>query len=163
MQFTTGAAAIPLITKHTVASGRVAAMTRHVASMAAVFAVAVACWLGSSVEGFSQQRGELVRQPRPADVGDFSVIRQDWRQYPGLAVANITFNNANGYEVRNAVISCDFVDKDGKVIITRGTTIFQTFPPGSTIKIDDVHFTLREKSATPGSCRVVSVRSLTAP
>ncbi len=43
-----------------------------------------------------------------------------------------------------------------------GSTIFQSFPPGKK-KIDGVEFSLREKNATPGSCRVISVTTVSAP
>jgi hypothetical protein len=100
---------------------------------------------------------------RPPDVDKFSVISQVWHRYPGLAVADITFNNENDYAVRNVVISCDFLGPIGNVIARRGSTIFQSFPPASTIKIDGVSFSLREKNAAPGSCRVLSVRAVGAP
>jgi hypothetical protein len=99
----------------------------------------------------------------PGAVHNLSVIAQNWHRYPGLAVADIIFNNANNYEVRHPIIACDFFDPNGNVVATRGTTIFQTFPRASTIKIDGVHFSLRERNAISGSCRVISVKTVDAP
>jgi hypothetical protein len=62
-------------------------------------------------------------------VRNLSVVTQEWHRYPGLAVADIIFNNANYYEVRHPVIACDFLGPSGNVVASRGTTIFQTFPP----------------------------------
>jgi hypothetical protein len=111
----------------------------------------------------AQQQQYRITSSVPEAVHNLSVIAQNWHRYPGLAVADITFNNANSYEVRHPIIACDFFDSNGNVIATRGTTIFQTFPRASTIKIDGVHFSLREKNAIPGSCRVISVRTVNAP
>ncbi len=83
-------------------------------------------------------------------------------RYPGLAVADITFQNANDIRVRNPVVSCEFFDPKGKLLATRGSTVFQSFPPGKK-KIDGVEFSLREKNAVPGSCRVISVSTVGGP
>jgi hypothetical protein len=99
----------------------------------------------------------------PAAVQNLSVVMQNWHRYPGLAVADIIFNNANAFAVRHVIIGCDFLDTKGNVIATRATTIFESLPPASSVKIDGVHFSLREKSATPGSCRVISVRTVPPP
>jgi hypothetical protein len=109
----------------------------------------------------AQQQRQRIAPSAP--VLNLSVVAQDWHRYPGLAVADIIFNNENNYGVRHPVVACDFLDANGNVIATRGTTIFQTFPPASTIKIDGVHFSLREKNAIPGTCRVMSVTTLAAP
>jgi hypothetical protein len=97
-----------------------------------------------------------------APVDKFSVVSQNWHRFPGLAVADITFQNANDFRVRDAVISCEFFDDKGKLIATRGSTVFQSFPPGKK-KIDGVEFSLREKNAVPGSCRVISVSTVGGP
>ena len=100
--------------------------------------------------------------PAPASkapVEKFSVVTQTWHRYPGLAVADITFQNANEFRVRNPVVSCEFFDAKGKLIAARGSTVFQGFPPGKK-KIDGIEFSLREKNAVPGSCRVISVSAV---
>jgi hypothetical protein len=112
----------------------------------------------------AEQRGAPSR-PAPAAnaiVAKFSILSQTWHRYPGLAVADITFQNGNDMRVRNAVISCEFVDPQGKVVATRGSTVFQSFPPGKK-KVDGIEFSLREKNAAPGSCRVISVNAGDAP
>jgi hypothetical protein len=103
------------------------------------------------------------QQPSASAVQNLSVVMQNWHRYQGLAVADIIFNNANAFAVRHVIIGCDFLDPKGNVIATRATTIFESLPPASTVKIDGVHFSLREKSATPGSCRVISVRTASQP
>jgi hypothetical protein len=108
------------------------------------------------------QPGAKPATPGPtgkAPVDKFSVVSQEWHRFPGLAVADITFQNANDFRVRDAVVSCEFFDAKGKLIATRGSTVFQSFPPGKK-KIDGVEFSLREKNAVPGSCRVISVRTV---
>lgn len=97
-----------------------------------------------------------------AAVAKFSIVSQTWHRYPGLAVADITFQNANDMRVRNAVISCEFVDPQGKVVATRGSTVFQSFPPGKK-KVDGIEFSLREKNAAPGACRILSVNATDSP
>jgi hypothetical protein len=110
----------------------------------------------------------LAQQPtaQPAPPGQspqkFSIVTQTWHRYPGLAVADITFQNGNDFGVRNAVVSCEFVDPKGKVLATRGSTVFQSFPPGKK-KVDGIEFSLREKNAVPGSCRVISVTTIGGP
>jgi hypothetical protein len=111
----------------------------------------------------AQERGRPSAPTPQQTVQNLSVVAQEWHRYPGLAVADIIFNNANNYEVRHPVIACDFVGPNGNVVASRGTTIFQTFPPVSTMRINGVHFSLREKAAVPGSCRVLSVRTVAAP
>jgi len=112
-----------------------------------------------------QQPG--AKQPAAAPAGKapvdkFSVVSQSWHRFPGLAVADITFQNTNDFRVRDAVVSCEFLDPKGKLIATRGSTVFQSFPPGKK-KIDGIEFSLREKNAVPGSCRVISVSTVGAP
>jgi len=106
----------------------------------------------------------LLAQPSPPGPppGKFSIVTQTWHRYPGLAVADITFENRNDFGVRNAVVSCEFLDPKGKVLATRGSTVFQSFPPGKK-KIDGIEFSLREKNAVPGSCRVISVSTIGGP
>ena len=58
--------------------------------------------------------------------------------------------------------SAAVVDPQGKVVATRGSTVFQSFPPGKK-KVDGIEFSLREKNAAPGSCRVISVNAGDAP
>jgi hypothetical protein len=99
------------------------------------------------------------QQPAPAGkapIDKFSVVSQSWHRFPGLAVADITFQNANDIRVRDPVVSCEFYDPKGKLLATRGSTVFQSFPPGKK-KIEGIEFSLREKNAVPGSCRVLSV------
>jgi hypothetical protein len=97
-----------------------------------------------------------------APVDKFSVVSQTWHRFPGLAVADVTFQNGNDFRVRDPVISCEFFDAKGKLIATRGSTVFQSFPPGKK-KIDGIEFSLREKNASPGSCRVISVSTVAGP
>jgi hypothetical protein len=111
----------------------------------------------------AQQPQHRIAPTGTGAVQNLSVVTQEWHRYPGLAVADIIFNNANYYEVRHPVVACDFLDRNGNVIATRGTSIFQSFPPASSIRIEGVHFSLREKNVTPGSCRVLSVRTVAAP
>jgi hypothetical protein len=112
----------------------------------------------------AQQQGHRAAPSGPEAVHNLSVVTQEWHRYPGLAVADIIFNNANDYEVRHPIIACDFLDPNGKVIATRGSTIFQSFPPASTTRINGVHFSLlRAKNAIPGSCRVLSVKTVATP
>lgn|GEM_PF-5427142 len=113
----------------------------------------------------AQQPG--AKPPAPARAGKapidkFSVVSQSWHRFPGLAVADITFQNANDIRVRDPVISCEFFDAKGKLLATRGSTVFQSFPPGKK-KVDGIEFSLREKNAVPGSCRVLSVTTVGGP
>jgi hypothetical protein len=138
---------------------------RKMAALLAVLCPAVLiCSLGDglAVAPAAAQQQAQPRPPGPPPVDKFSVVSQEWHRFPGLAVADITFNNANDYRVRNPVISCEFLGPNGKAIATRGSTIFQSFPPGKK-KIDGVEFSLREKNATPGSCRVISVTTVSGP
>ena len=112
-------------------------------------------------EGASPQERKPVGSANAA-VAKFSIVSQTWHRYPGLAVADITFQNANDMRVRNAVISCEFVDPQGKVVATRGSTVFQSFPPGKK-KVDGIEFSLREKNAAPGACRILSVNATDSP
>lgn len=110
----------------------------------------------------AQQPGAKPPTPAPAGkapVDKFSVVSQSWHRFPGLAVADITFQNGNDFRVRDPVISCEFFDAKGKLLATRGSTVFQSFPPGRK-KIDGIEFSLREKNAVPGSCRVLSVSTV---
>jgi hypothetical protein len=136
---------------------------RRMAARLAVFGlILLVCSPEDGLLGATAVAQQLGHQRSPA-VDKFSVVTQEWHRYPGLAVADITFNNGNDYVVRHAVVSCDFLGLTGSVIATRGSTIFQSFPPGQK-KIDGVHFSLREKkNVTPGSCRVLSVRTVGAP
>ena len=111
----------------------------------------------------AQQQGHRPVPSAAPAVQNLSVVMQNWHRYPGLAVADVIFNNANAFAVRHVIIGCDFLDTKGNVIATRATTIFESLPPASTVKIDGVHFSLREKGATPGSCRVISVRTVPPP
>ena len=102
--------------------------------------------------------GEPHPAPQTPPIDKFRIVSQEWHRYTGLVVADITFENGNNYSVKNAVVSCDFVNPEGSEVATRGSTVFQTFPPG-THKVNGVEFSLREKSLVPGSCRVVSVNT----
>jgi hypothetical protein len=134
----------------------------RMAAPLAVFGLGMlACSPGEGLLGTTAVAQQVHHRLSPVD--KFSVVSQVWHRYPGLAVADITFNNENDYAVRNVVISCDFLGPIGNVIARRGSTIFESFPPASTIKIDGVSFSLREKNATPGSCRVLSVRAVGTP
>jgi hypothetical protein len=113
----------------------------------------------------AQQPGAKPPKPAPAGkapIDKFSVVSQSWHRFPGLAVADITFQNANDIRVRDPVITCEFLDAKGKVLATRGSTVFQSFPPGRK-KVDGIEFSLREKNAVPGSCRVISVTTVASP
>jgi hypothetical protein len=138
--------------------------SRTTAVVLAVLSVNVLAGEGLLVKtAVAQEQG---RRPAPSAqeaVQNLSVVTQEWHRYPGLAVADIIFNNANYYEVRHPVVACDFLGPSGNVVANRGTTIFQTFPPASSMRINGVHFSLREKAAVPGSCRVLSVRTVAAP
>ena len=130
---------------------------------ARLLTAAIVVGLGTSSSILAQERGQRPGLSGPAALGNFSVLTQHWRRYPGLAVADIIFNNENGYAVRNVIVTCEFLDRNGNAVATRGSTIFQSFPPASTIKIDNVYFSLREKNAVPGSCRALSASNVTAP
>lgn len=128
-------------------------------------------WLAGSPFVLAQQKPAeqpAARQPgaKPpagkAPIDKFSVVSQSWHRFPGLAVADITFQNANDIRVRDPVITCEFFDTKGKLLATRGSTVFQSFPPGKK-KVDGIEFSLREKNAVPGSCRVLSVTTVGAP
>lgn len=126
--------------------------------------VALLC-LAGSLPALAQPKP--AEQPAPATAGrapidKFSVVSQTWHRYPGLAVADVTFQNGNDIRVRDPVISCEFFDTKGKLLATRGSTVFQSFPPGKK-KIDGIEFSLREKNAVPGSCRVLSVNTVSGP
>ena len=113
----------------------------------------------------AQRPGAKPPAPAPAGkapIDKFSVVSQAWHRFPGLAVADITFQNGNNFRVRDAVIACEFFDPKGKLLATRGSTVFQSFPPGRK-KIDGIEFSLREKNAVPGSCRVISVTTVASP
>ena len=113
----------------------------------------------------ARQPGAKPPAPAPAGkapIDKFSVVSQAWHRFPGLAVADITFQNGNNFRVRDAVIACEFFDAKGKLLATRGSTVFQSFPPGRK-KIDGIEFSLREKNAVPGSCRVISVTTVASP
>jgi hypothetical protein len=135
-----------------------------------LFAPAVVSpWLAGCPSALAQQKPaeqSATQQQAPgagrAPVDKFSVLSQSWHRFPGLAVADVTFQNGNDFRVRDPVISCDFFDAKGKVIATRGSTVFQSFPPGKK-KIDGIEFSLREKNAVPGSCRVISVSTVAGP
>jgi hypothetical protein len=60
------------------------------------------------------------------------------------------------------VITCEYFDTKGKLLATRGRTVFQSFPPVKK-KVDGIEFSLREKNAVPGSCRVISVTAVASP
>ncbi len=125
----------------------------------------VSLCLASGPSARAQQKPAQEPTPAPAGkapIDKFSVVTQSWHRYPGLAVADITFQNANDIRVRNPVVSCEFFDPKGKLLATRGSTVFQSFPPGKK-KIDGVEFSLREKNAVPGSCRVISVSTVGGP
>ena len=79
-----------------------------------------------------------------------------------IYVAFTAFQNANDIRVRDPVITCEFLDAKGKLLATRGSTVFQSFPPGRK-KVDGIEFSLREKNAVPGSCRVISVTTVASP
>jgi hypothetical protein len=136
----------------------------------AVPGVGALLFLAASSPGLAQQKPAerpAAQQPAPggagrAPVDKFSVVSQNWHRFPGLAVADITFQNANDFRVRDAVVSCEFLDPKGKLVATRGSTVFQSFPPGRK-KIDGIEFSLREKNAVPGSCRVLSVSTVGGP
>jgi hypothetical protein len=102
-------------------------------------------------------------EPHPAaetaPIDKFRIVSQEWHRYTGLVVADIIFENSNNYSVKNAVISCDFVNPKGSEVATRGSTVFQTFPPG-THKVNGVEFSLRERNFVPGLCRVLSVSTV---
>ncbi len=113
----------------------------------------------------AQRPGAKPPAPAPAGkapIDKFSVVSQTWHRFPGLAVADITFQNGNNFRVRDAVIACEFLDAKGKLLATRGSTVFQSFPPGRK-NIDGIEFSLREKNAVPGSCRVISVTTVASP
>ena len=134
----------------------------------AVMAAPLSFTAASSALAQSRPPDQATPQPpKPAGAGNaaaakFSIVSQTWHRYPGLAVADITFQNANEMRVRNAVISCEFVDPQGKVVATRGSTVFQSFPPGKK-KVDGIEFSLREKNAAPGACRILSVNATDSP
>src|SRR5262249_24065830 len=104
----------------------------------------------------AQQPAAQGPSPPGKPPGKFSVVTQTWHRYPGLAVADITFENGNDFGVRNAVVSCEFLDPKGKVLATRGSTVFQSFPPGKK-KVEGIEFSLREKNGVRGWCRVIWV------
>jgi len=139
--------------------------------LAAPCIVALLCLAGSPLVLAQQKPADqpAARQPgaKPAPAGKapidkFSVVSQSWHRFPGLAVADITFQNANDIRVRDPVITCEFLDAKGKLLATRGSTVFQSFPPGRK-KVDGIEFSLREKNAVPGSCRVISVTTVASP
>jgi hypothetical protein len=96
------------------------------------------------------------RAAAQSPIDRFRIVSQDWHRYSGLAVADITFENANDYRVNEPVIACDFLKPSGELIGTRGTTIHRAFRPGK-MKVEGIHFSLRERDAVPGRCRVLSV------
>src|SRR5437763_1861092 len=87
--------------------------TARYSSLAGIAALlTVLCGLAYPPGILAQGRGQRTAPTRPTDFGNFSILSQDWRRFPGLAVADITFNNGNDYAIRNTVITCDFLDKD---------------------------------------------------
>ncbi len=137
--------------------------------LAAPGILALLCLAGAPSALAQQKPAEqpAAQQPAPAPAGKapidkFSVVSQSWHRFPGLAVADITFQNANDIRVRDPVVSCEFFDPKGKLLATRGSTVFQSFPPGKK-KIEGIEFSLREKNAVPGSCRVLSVSAVGGP
>ena len=70
----------------------------------------------------ARQPGAKPAAPAPAGkapIDKFSVVSQTWHRFPGLAVADITFQNGNNFRVRDAVIACEFLDAKGKLLATR--------------------------------------------
>jgi hypothetical protein len=99
-------------------------------------------WVQTAV---AQQQGTQpapVQGPPPID--KFWVVSQDWHRSPGVAVADITFRNGNDYNLRDPVIACDFFSSSGTLIATRGSTVFQSFPPGKH-QVSGIEFSLRER------------------
>jgi hypothetical protein len=140
---------------------------RTFASLLAASGILALCLMGGPPALAQPKPGEQGAQPpgqpSPAPAGSpavskFSVVTQSWHRYPGLAVADITFENRNDFAVRNAVVTCEFFDLKGKLVAARASTVFQRFPPGKK-KIEGIEFSLREKNAVPGSCRVLSVNT----
>src|SRR5262249_39604980 len=110
----------------------------------------------------AQQPAAQAPSPPGKPPGKFSVVTQTWHRYPGLAVADITFENGNDFGVRNAVVSCEFLAPKGKLLATGGSPVFQSSPPGKK-KVEGIEFSLRERNAVPGSCRVISVSTTGGP
>jgi hypothetical protein len=144
---------------------------RMLAILPAAVIVSLLCLAGSPSVFAQQKPAEQPAAQRPGaqppgggkgPVDKFSVVSQSWHRFPGLAVADITFQNANDFRVRDAVVSCEFFDAKGKLVATRGSTVFQSFPPGRKT-IDGIEFSLREKNAVPGSCRVIAVSTIAGP
>ncbi len=92
----------------------------------------------------------------------FRIVAQEWHPdtQRSLAVAVITFQNDNDFPVYEPIIACDFLKPGGQLLGRRGTNVHMVFGHGST-KAEGIEFTLMEKDAVPGPCRVVSV--LTSP
>jgi len=106
---------------------------------------------------------ELAMAQSPVD--RFRIVAQDWHPmdwHRGLAVAAITFENANDFSIYEPTIACEFVRPNGELIGTRATHVHRAFRPGK-MQIDGIEFSIRERDAVPGSCRVVSVLTSPAP
>jgi hypothetical protein len=95
-------------------------------------------------------------------VDRFHIVSQQWHEFSGLAVADIVFRNENPYPVTEPVIACEFRTRRGDLIGTRGTMVHRMFHPGDQ-EVLGIHFSMREKNAVPGKCRVVSVKTSSSP
>jgi hypothetical protein len=92
----------------------------------------------------------------------FHIVSQQWHRYSGLAVVDIIFRNENQHPVNEPVIACEFLTPRGELIGSRGTMIHRMFRPGKHA-VRGVHFSMREKDAVPGACRVLSVKISPSP
>jgi hypothetical protein len=92
----------------------------------------------------------------------FHIVSQQWHRYSGLAVADIVFRNENRYSVHEPVIVCEFLTSRGDLIGSRGTMVHRLFRPGDQ-EVRGIHFSMREKDAVPGACRVLSVKTSPSP
>ncbi len=119
----------------------------------------VLAFAGSIILGAAQ--GAVAQSP----VEGFRIVAQTWHteqqeRHRGLAVAEITFENANDIPIYEPTIACDFFAPDGRLIGSRGTHVHLAFAPGKT-EIKGIEFGIGTKDAVPGKCRVISV--LTSP
>jgi hypothetical protein len=96
-----------------------------------------------------------------------SVRQPNWRRDDGFLIAELTFNNNNGFAVYEVIVTCEFFDSRGLHIGNRGSLIMRVLPPGRTT-IDGIEFTtLRGKALDRdmrgGACAVASATRLGPP
>jgi len=97
------------------------------------------------------------REPLPIDA--FKLAKFDWAKggFDTVAVVTVTFKNDNRYDVKDAVLECDFHGASGTRIARLTQTVYQRFPAGKAKTVREINMGFVPSQAAKAGCEVKAV------